>query len=499
MFRTEQILSAGYPLESFPTLLLNAVIDVQEITKAAIPLIAASALGAAATACQGLADVQRPSIPTPIPISLNLLTIAESGDRKSASDSFFFTPIFEFESAQRATYQESLKNYTAELAVWKAKEKGLKQGINKNTRDGVCTHFLEQELVTLYRQKVQEPPRMRIALSDVTPAALGAELESNPCLAVLHSNEALDIIKGTALRNLPFLNRAWDGQRIEVDRRDTSKSIVVDNARLTTVLAVQPGGYKFLCESKNSYARDSGYLARTLISYPESTAGTRELDLNTSGEYSPYRLEKFHRKIHDLLTCAFRRHAENNSRMIMSFSPGAKLKWVNFFNSVEKELKQGNGKFYLIKDFAAKAAEHVARMAAIFELMSTDDKEISEDSVERAIKVVTWYLCHFDSLFGSTLLQNEIIKNSEILLNWLKEKSLKFTGNLYFAFTRRNIMQYGPKALRCGEKLDVSVECLINAKLIFYPSQSPNTISLATVSDTYSNYSPTSFPTKFSK
>ena len=59
-----------YPLGELPIGICAAVEEVKRITQAPLALVVASALASAATACQGLADVQRPTIPGAVPLSI---------------------------------------------------------------------------------------------------------------------------------------------------------------------------------------------------------------------------------------------------------------------------------------------------------------------------------------------------------------------------------------------------------------------------------------------
>ena len=46
-----------------------------------------------------------------------------------------------------------------------------------------------------------------------------------------------------------------------------------------------------------------------------------------------------------------------------------------------------------IKDFASKAAENAARLAALFHLFSGKIGDISTEDMEQAITLTHWYLC----------------------------------------------------------------------------------------------------------
>ncbi len=72
-----------FPLSSLPPLIRDAVIEAQQITQAPLGLVAASALGAVSLVCQNLIDVCRLNTLRG-PVSLFFLTLAESGERKTA-------------------------------------------------------------------------------------------------------------------------------------------------------------------------------------------------------------------------------------------------------------------------------------------------------------------------------------------------------------------------------------------------------------------------------
>ncbi|MEH3312257.1 DUF3987 domain-containing protein, partial [Escherichia coli] len=81
-----------FPLSSLPPLIRDAVIEAQQITQAPLGLVAASALGAVSLVCQNLIDVCRLNTLRG-PVSLFFLTLAESGERKTAVDKLLMKPL----------------------------------------------------------------------------------------------------------------------------------------------------------------------------------------------------------------------------------------------------------------------------------------------------------------------------------------------------------------------------------------------------------------------
>jgi hypothetical protein len=53
---------------------------------------------------------------------------------------------------------------------------------------------------------------------------------------------------------------------------------------------------------------------------------------------------------------------------VLDLSPGARAEWVRFHDQVERELG-ARGRLRAVRDVAAKAAENVARLAALFHVL----------------------------------------------------------------------------------------------------------------------------------
>jgi len=96
---TAKIDPEPYPLDAMPETLRAAVEEVRAFTKAPIPLVASSALAALSLAVQAHADVKRAE-KLQGPTGLFLLTVADSGERKSTCDGFFIQAIRDYEAEQ---------------------------------------------------------------------------------------------------------------------------------------------------------------------------------------------------------------------------------------------------------------------------------------------------------------------------------------------------------------------------------------------------------------
>jgi putative DNA primase/helicase len=122
-----------YPADALPDTIRAVVEEVQRFTKAPIALVASSALASLSVAIQAHVDVQRAD-KLQGPVSLFLLTIADSGERKSTCDGFFSTAIRDYQEQQSQAAKPDLAKYRADVDAWKAMRDGLTDAIRAKAR-----------------------------------------------------------------------------------------------------------------------------------------------------------------------------------------------------------------------------------------------------------------------------------------------------------------------------------------------------------------------------
>jgi hypothetical protein len=106
-----------FPFSALGTNLESVAKRIHEIVKAPDSICGQSVLGAAALITQPHADVHIDG--RVHPLSLFLLTVAESGDRKSAVDSIVLKPVRDFEKMLASVYVQERGNYKNKLDIWK--------------------------------------------------------------------------------------------------------------------------------------------------------------------------------------------------------------------------------------------------------------------------------------------------------------------------------------------------------------------------------------------
>jgi hypothetical protein len=85
-------------------------------------MAAQSVLAAASLAANAHADVMLP-FRQQRPLSLFLVTVAASGDRKSSADNEALWPVNRRENALREEYDEDMKSWRIDFAAWNAERK----------------------------------------------------------------------------------------------------------------------------------------------------------------------------------------------------------------------------------------------------------------------------------------------------------------------------------------------------------------------------------------
>ena len=188
----------------------NAVKSLHRIIKAPDAICAQSILGAVAFACQPFANIAIDG--REYPLSLNLLTIAESGDRKSSTDKIAILPISERQERLIKHYGQLLKEFKLKHAQWDAqKNKFLKES--------------SEEINRIFDLEEPIPPLKQILLfEEPTYEGLVKYLETGQPSIGLFSDEGAGFLGGYSMsrdniqRAIAGLSSIWDGKPISRTR-----------------------------------------------------------------------------------------------------------------------------------------------------------------------------------------------------------------------------------------------------------------------------------------
>lgn len=444
-----------YPADSLPPCIRAAVDEVVGFVQAPLPLVASSAIGALSLAIQAHVDVKRAERLVG-PTGLFLLTVADSGERKSTCDGFFARAIRDYEAEQAEIYKPIVKDHLADMAAWEAKHGGLREKIKADAKSRKSTIALEEDLRDLENNRPEPPKVPRLIFSDVTPEALAHALGKNWPSGGVVSAEA-GIVFGShgmgsdsVMRNLATLNQLWDGNTLTIDRR-TSESFSVRGARLTVALQVQEPTIRTFFEKSGALARGTGFLARFLMSWPRSTQGYRPF--TEAPEHWPH-MATFNKRLSEILRQPLPLEEDGSlAPLLLSLSPEAKSAWVAFHDEVELQLRAG-GELHDVRDVASKSADNAARLSALFHVFSGSTGPISVEAFDSASSIVAWHLSESKRFFSELTLPDDLAEASR-LDSWLLEHCRKeHVDNV----PKRHVQQFGP--LRKADPLSAALRVL---------------------------------------
>ncbi|MCC6295959.1 MAG: DUF3987 domain-containing protein [Pseudomonadales bacterium] len=446
-----------YPLEALPDGLHHAVVEVQSFTKAPVALVAGSALAALSVGAQHLADVQR-ARGLSSPAGLFLLTVAESGERKTTCDGYFLDPIRAWEVTQKQKAEPGMHDYRGRLAAWEATHEGLKNCIRRSAGKKESAQESADALAEHEGRKPQQPRVPRLVRVDETPEALAYGLAHEWPAAGLISSEAGLVLgshgmgRDSIMRNLGLLNQLWDGKPLPISRR-TSASFTVRGARLTVALQIQEPTLRAFFEGSGGLARGTGFLSRFLVAWPDSTQGRRPF--TEAGEFPC--LVAYQARLRGLLDTAPPIAADGAlSPPLLGLSPDAHDLWRGFHDDVERELRPA-GELAEVRDVAAKAADNVARMACLFHVLEHGPEgAIAAANIKRAGRLVAWYLTEARRFYSALGLPVEIA-NAVKLDGWLIQRCREAGTDMV---STRDAQREGPNAVRKPGRLDEALAVL---------------------------------------
>ena len=435
-----------YPLACLGEILYPAAKAMLETVQAADAVIAASLLAASSVASMPHADVCIDG--RYVPLALWFLSIADSGERKSAVD-------------ELATRRHRM---TEREAAKKHEEKAREFEIETQAYSVLCKKEGKGKVIGEIKTKIkavgeppQEPLLPYLLTADPTIEGLHKLLARGRGYGGVFSDDAGDFLGGHAMnkdnkmRAVASLSKLWD--RGEFDRvRGGDGSSKHYGKRVALHLMAQP----VIAESvlSDPLLIGQGFLARALLSWPASRAGTRryvEHDLSIDPAMIKYwqRVDKLLDKDPPL--------AENTrnelSPAALQLAPDAKRMWVNISNSIESKMNSSEP-LASIKAWGSKGADQILRVAGVLALVDDPDiKQVSAETIGRAGEIVAWHLGEAARIIGTACIPPEI-RNAEAILAWAHEHMIAETHS-------GHVLQFGPACVRTTDSLRLAMAVLV--------------------------------------
>lgn len=425
-----------YPVAELGPILAPACASLRRVIQAPDAVCGASLLAAVSLAVQGLADVHHDG--RVHPLSLWMLTVAESGERKSAVDAEAMRPARDFERELAREHDAACLVHAAEAEEWAARREAAKHEAKQRKGAGL------REAMQRIGPEPPPPLKPTVIAADFTAEGLAKLLAvGRPSVGAFTDEAALvfgghGMTKETVMRTAATLSKLWDSGTLDRIRASEGASKLWGR-RLALHLLAQP----VIAERALSdpILAGQGFLARCLLAWPESTAGTR-----------PYRAENLRddaalRRYAATFADALRRPlpmAEGQRNELdprpLRLSPDAFATWRTLHDGIEAGMAT-TGPYASVKPWASKTPEQCLRIAGVLSLLERPDADVIEAPViERAAELALWHLGEAVRLAGTAELSDEV-RDAEALLNWCHEtgRTLLYSGDA---------LRFGPARIR---------------------------------------------------
>jgi hypothetical protein len=432
---------AAYPVHALGPL-RPAVEAVQGVTQAPVAIPAQSALAVASLAVQGFADVE--TLGGTRPTSLYALTIARSGERKSACDAPLMTALRAHEKEQAKAQREEMESWRNAHALWKgAREKILSEA---KSGKGEKRTAAQADLEALGPEPEAPPSADRTVTEPTFEGLTKLFAHGQPSLG-LFSDEGGQFLGGHAMnsenrqKTLAAFNDLWQGNPIR-RTRSVDGHATLYGRRLAVHLMVQPGVARgFMADP---LAADTGFLPRFLICEPPSAIGTR---MQANARRDEMALASFAGRLRDILESPLPMEPETRELepRILPLAPEARALLVAFSDAIEAA-QAPRADLAHITGTASKAAEQAARIAGVLTLWrDLQAPKVEARDMADAIDLAQYYLSEASRLSSAALVSTEIDR-AEALRKWLLETWAEAE------ILVRDVVRMGPNPLRESPK-----------------------------------------------
>jgi hypothetical protein len=200
-----------YPIDALGEIAGNASKAIEQTSRVPIEMAANSVLAVCAVAVQSVADVSIPDVGVKR-CSLMIVTVADSGERKTASDNLARQPIEHREYKLRQERKAKMTQFTVDHAEWTREAKKIENGdAGPDTKKHLLIRLGEEP----------RPPReATLFVTDPTTEGLLKSFKTMPPSLALLNSEGGQIMNGASFKDERKISSAatfctlWDGGTI---------------------------------------------------------------------------------------------------------------------------------------------------------------------------------------------------------------------------------------------------------------------------------------------
>lgn len=418
-------------------------------------MCAQSVLAISALAAQAHIDVVLPT-GSVSPVSLALLTVADSGERKSATDKLLSGGVDAYERMLADEHDIRRPIYESQKGIWDIK---MKKALRS------ATGLTDPAVSSLLSQRPLPPREPMITVPDATIDGIIRLLRNGQSSVGLFSDEAGSFIGGYGmskdrqLLTAAQLSKMWDGAPIR-RANGNSGTISLPGRRLSIHLMSQPSAASTWLN--NPVLRDQGLFSRMLLAAPEPRAGVRAY--KEADRYAHDQVKQFHSSIEERLRLAPNYRGQSRDELApraLEMSAKAKSCWWDIYDQIESEVGPG-GKFECVRPLANKTLEHAARIAAVTAFMRDPNVKVLEfHDIYDGAAVAHWYLNEAVRITKNALVPDKISK-AMTLLDWIQKSWPLITSSGANLISLPDVYMYGPYILRNKSDAEESVNVLID-------------------------------------
>ena len=268
--------AADYPVAALGDILGGAATALHDSVKAPLAMCCQSVLAAASLAVQPHYDIKLPWGERK-PLSLFLLTVGESGERKSGVDDLVLGAAKAQERKDMEGFRLDLERYESDKGSWDQAVDAARKGATSGKK-GSATAEEIRSAVGRCGDRPSTPVAPLRFVTDPTVEGLYKLLATGQPSVALFSDEGGLLIGGHALNSDNALKtfarwcKLWDGAAFDRVRAGDGAGVLYGRRMALHQLAQPEVMVKLLSDPM---ANGQGLLARCLVAWPVSTIGTR--------------------------------------------------------------------------------------------------------------------------------------------------------------------------------------------------------------------------------
>jgi hypothetical protein len=446
-----------FPLWELGPRLATVARAVARMTSAPVGLAAMTVLATASLMAQQHIDVL--AFHSVRPVSLMTLTVAVSGERKTAVDDLLLKGVRAYERAEVVRLDAEKQKHRIAQQVFEGQVKALAR---KTSLDAAAR---EQALAALGKPPTP-PPEPGVLIDDATIEGLYRQLKRGRVSQgglFLGGHAMTD---AAILRTLAGFSQIWDRGEFNIVRADVERSHHVWGRRFTIGLMAQPEVARRL--TGNKLAKEQGTMSRLLVHWPKSAIGERtHEDLRacetmmigaSDADVVDAVISVFYDNLEMGLTAPI---AVDKTGAITCacLSPTAEaVEDLRVFAvAMEKRMRGSEAG----RAFNNKAPEHALRIAAVLQMydaVAENDavvlpKAVDAEHMRRGIRLAEFFVAEAERLMGHGEVDPETV-DAAAVERWLIEKGKTVV-------TMIELSQYGRGGLRSVRKIRAATRVLV--------------------------------------